>query len=104
MILADGHLIGNSFAPLSYHSFGVPPILEDELPMYDPSKDLSQLGDGFDIIPVPFSVSPLSVLEKVRAFATPKAKWDGLTLEASKWKDVMVNCRPDFGSLSTHAC
>jgi hypothetical protein len=68
----------------------VPP-LEGNLQVYNPGKDLTQLGEGFDIVAVPFTVSPISLLDKVKSMITPKTEWQGLTLEALKWKDTMVS-------------
>lgn len=85
-------MIGNAFAPLSYLSFGVHSI-PDDIPLYDP-KDLSQLGKGYEIAAVPFTVSPFAVTEKIRRMIGKKGKADTITsVDESSWKEVMVSLR-----------
>lgn len=80
---------GNPFAPLSYLSYGTQ-VIPDDLAPYDPSTDLIQLGEGFDVVPIPFTVSPLGLLKKIRSIVGKRREWEGLILEPDKWKDVMV--------------
>lgn len=84
---------GNPFAPLSYLSFAVPP-LPDDLPTYNPSKHLRQLeDDGLDIVPVPFTVSPLGLSKLIRSRIGQSTRWENLKIDESKFKETMV-CLP----------
>ncbi|WOO79255.1 uncharacterized protein LOC62_02G002783 [Vanrija pseudolonga] len=89
----EGYIPGNPFAPLSYLSYAVPP-LPDELPTYDPSRDLKQLGDGYDIVPVPFTVSPLGMLDKIRREIGRKRVFNGIRVDESKWKEQLFAAYP----------
>lgn len=85
--------IGNPFAPLSYLSFAVPP-LPDDLPTYNPSKHLRQLeDDGLEIVPVPFTVSPLGLGKLIRSRIGQLTRWENLKIDESKFKETMV-CIP----------
>lgn len=90
--IKEGYVPGNPFAPLSYLSFAVPP-LPDELPAYDPQDDLKQLGDGFDVVPVPFTVSPFGLMSKLRK-TIGRMTWEGLKIDESKWKETMLAAYP----------
>lgn len=81
--------LGNPFAPLSYLSYATQRI-PDGLSAYDPSTDHSQLGEGYDVVPIPFTVSPLGLIKKIRSIVGTRREWHGLTLEEEKWKEVMV--------------
>ena len=83
---------GNPFAPLSYLSFAVPPLPSD-LPAYDPATHLSQLGSGYDIVPVPFTVSPFQLMEKAQGALGRGANWGGVKIDASKWRAPLVSRR-----------
>jgi len=85
--------IGNSFAPLSYISYATQPI-PDDLLVFEPGKELSQLGEGYEVIPIPFTVSPLGLLKKVRSIVGSRRDWRGLLLDEPKWQEVMVRRCP----------
>ncbi|WRT70351.1 uncharacterized protein IL334_007349 [Kwoniella shivajii] len=89
----EGYVPGNPFAPLSYLSFAVPP-LPDDLPQYNLSEDLTQLGDGFEVVPVPFTVSPLGLAKKVRKSIGKHKKWENVVIDESKWEDTMLAAYP----------
>lgn len=89
--VSDWRHLGNPFVPLSYLSFATQE-LPDDLPEYSPSSDLKQLGDGFDVVPIPFTVSPLGLLKKLRNMVGKSTEWKGLTLEEAKWRETMVRC------------
>ena len=61
-------------------------------PEYDPSRDLKQLGDDFEIVPVPFTTSPLTVLRRLRKIIGHQEDWEGISFDATKWKETMVGC------------
>ncbi|ADV24177.1 hypothetical protein I315_06137 [Cryptococcus gattii Ru294] len=91
---SDAYVPGNPFAPLSYLSFAVPP-LPDDLPTYNPSKHLRQLeDDGLDIVPVPFTVSPLGLSKLIRSRIGQSTRWENLKIDESKFKETMVACYP----------
>ncbi|OCF77255.1 hypothetical protein I204_01241 [Kwoniella mangroviensis CBS 8886] len=89
----EGYVPGNPFAPLSYLSFAVPP-LPDDLPQYNLSEDLTQLGDGFDVVPVPFTVSPLGLASKLRKLIGTMKQWENVTIDESKWEEIMLAAYP----------
>ncbi|KAK8853095.1 hypothetical protein IAR55_003796 [Kwoniella newhampshirensis] len=89
----EGYVPGNPFAPLSYLSFAVPP-LPDDLPTYDPSSDLTQLGEGFDVVPVPFTVSPLGLAKRIRNMVGGRKNWENVTLDQTKFEDKLLACYP----------
>ncbi|WVW86024.1 hypothetical protein I302_108062 [Kwoniella bestiolae CBS 10118] len=89
----EGYVPGNPFAPLSYLSFAVPP-LPDDLPQYNLAEDLTQLGDGFDVVPVPFTVSPLGLAKKLRKTIGTRQKWENVTIDESKWEEIMLAAYP----------
>jgi hypothetical protein len=82
-------ITGNPFAPLSYLSFAVPP-LPDDLPRYNPAKDLRQLGEGYDVVAVPFTVSPMSLVKRIRGIMGRRTSWEGIRLDETEWKEDMV--------------
>jgi hypothetical protein len=81
-------LLGNAFAPLSYLSYAVPP-LPDDLPRYNPTKHLRQLGDDTEIVAVPFTVSPTAVIKRIR-YLVGRRTWEGVGLDERDWKEAMV--------------
>lgn len=81
--------LGNPFAPLSYLSFSVPP-LPDDLQSYQPDTDLIQLGEGFEVVPVPFTVSPLGLLDRLREEVGRRTTWNGVRFDESKWTEQLV--------------
>ncbi|WVO12489.1 hypothetical protein L204_100089 [Cryptococcus depauperatus] len=90
----EAYVPGNPFAPLSYLSFAVPP-LPDNLPAYNPSKDLRQLeNDGLEVVPVPFTVSPLGLLRRIRKSIGKRSEWENLIANESKFKETLVACYP----------
>lgn len=86
--IADS-MLGNPFAPLSYLSFSVPPLPE-ELKPYNPDKDLTQLGEGFEVVPVPFTVSPLGLVDRIRSEIGKRTTWNGIRFDQSKWTEQLV--------------
>jgi len=80
---------GNSFAPLSYLSFSVPP-LEADLPQYNPAADLKQLGEGFNIVQVPFSASPMGLAKLIRDSVGAKPESGGVVFDTESWKEKIV--------------
>ncbi|KAK4689355.1 hypothetical protein P7C73_g748, partial [Tremellales sp. Uapishka_1] len=90
--IREGYVPGNPFAPLSYISYAIPPLV-DELDTYDPQRDLTQLGEGFEVVPVPFTASPLGVIGKLRKMIGRRSDWEGLKIDESKWKETMVGGR-----------
>ena len=52
--------------------------------------DLQQLGEGYDIVQVPFTVSPFGMMEKIRRAVGRKGRFEDLTIDESLWKEVMV--------------
>ncbi|ORY26691.1 hypothetical protein BCR39DRAFT_599686 [Naematelia encephala] len=91
--LRGGYVPGNPFEPLSYLSFAVPP-LEDELPVYDPVKDLKQLGNGYDVVPIPFTVTPFDLVKKIRQDMGVLTIWEALTVHEDRWTEKMLACYP----------
>ncbi|KAL1409969.1 hypothetical protein Q8F55_003968 [Vanrija albida] len=91
--IREGYIPGNPFAPLSYLSYAVPQ-LEDELPTYDPSRDLNQLGEGYEIVPVPFTVSPFGMLDKIRREIGRNRTFHGFRIDESKWKEQLLAAYP----------
>ncbi|WWD19509.1 hypothetical protein CI109_103970 [Kwoniella shandongensis] len=89
----EGYVPGNPFAPLSYLSFAVPP-LPDDLPTYDPASDLTQLGDGYEVVPVPFTVSPLGLAKKIRDMIGGRKNWENVVLDQSKFQEKLLACYP----------
>ncbi|WWC91582.1 uncharacterized protein L201_006528 [Kwoniella dendrophila CBS 6074] len=89
----EGYVPGNPFAPLSYLSFAVPP-LPDDLPQYNLSEDLTQLGDGFDVVPVPFTVSPLGLAKKIREEIGSYSRWENVIIDEKKWEETMLAAYP----------
>lgn len=81
---------GNPFAPLSYLSFSVPPLADDLQP-YNPDRDLQQLGEGFEVVPVPFTVTPLGILERLRTEIGKRTTWHGVRFDESKWAEQLVS-------------
>lgn len=79
---------GNAFAPLSYLSYAVPP-LPDDLPRYNPTKHLRQLGDDTEIVAVPFTVSPMAVIKRIR-YLVGRRTWEGIRLDERDWQETMV--------------
>lgn len=88
LAVREGYVPGNPFAPLSYLSYAVPP-LGDDLPTYDRGRDLNQLP-GHDIVEVPFTVDPIRFAEKLKD-RVGRTELDGVSIDASKWKEVMVS-------------
>ena len=95
----EAYVPGNSFEPLSYHSLAVPP-LGDDLPVYRPERDLTQLGEGFEIVPVPFSATPFGLLDLIKKELGKRVEWEGLTILPEEWKETMV-CLPGIPSTAT---
>ncbi|WVQ73017.1 hypothetical protein IAR50_002580 [Cryptococcus sp. DSM 104548] len=90
----EGYVPGNPFAPLSYLSFAVPP-LQSDLPEYDPSNDLEQLRDyGLDIVPIPFTVSPLGLINHVRRLIGGSKRWEHWKIDEKNIEEKMVACYP----------
>ncbi|ODO10257.1 hypothetical protein I350_02486 [Cryptococcus amylolentus CBS 6273] len=93
MSVTEGYVPGNPFAPLSYLSFAVPPLYSD-LPEYNPSKDHDQLKDyGLDIVPIPFTVSPLGLVNHIRRLIDKKT-WDHWKIDEKKIEEKMLACYP----------
>ena len=75
---------------------------------YDPSKDLEQLGEGFEIVPVPFTASPLGLLEKMEQAVGSYPKFEGLAFDKPTWKPTLVRverkvpCAYETGRLLSH--
>ncbi|RSH91720.1 hypothetical protein EHS25_009089 [Saitozyma podzolica] len=90
----EGYVPGNAFAPLSYLSYAVPP-LPDDLPRYNPTKHLRQLGDDTEIVAVPFTVSPMAVIKRIR-YLVGRRTWEGIGLDERDWNETMVACYPLF--------
>lgn len=90
----EGFVPGHSFAPLSYISYAIPP-LQTPLPTYNPAKDLRQLGEGFDIVPVPFEISPVDVVDRIRKEIGRRTEWEGWRIDERDWKeeDMLVSTR-----------
>ncbi|WVR07790.1 hypothetical protein IAU60_004833 [Kwoniella sp. DSM 27419] len=89
----EGYVPGNPFAPLSYLSFAVPP-LPDDLPKYDLKEDLTQLGDGYDVVPVPFTVSPLGLAKKLRKMIGSSARWENVIVDEKDWEETLLAAYP----------
>ncbi|WWC71888.1 uncharacterized protein I206_105847 [Kwoniella pini CBS 10737] len=89
----EGYVPGNPFAPLSYLSFAVPP-LPDDLPQYNLAEDLTQLGDGFEVVPVPFTVSPLGLAKKIRKTIGSNKRWENISIDESKWEETLLAAYP----------
>ena len=68
------------------------PPLPDDLPAYDPQEHLKQLGEGFDVVPVPFTVSPIGLMKKLRK-TIGRMTWEGLKIDEGKWKETMARPR-----------
>lgn len=75
---------------MSYLSFAVPP-LEDHLQPYRPETDLNQLGEGFEVVPVPFTVSPVGLLERLRSEIGKRATWEGVKFNETLWQEKLVS-------------
>lgn len=88
----EAYVPGNPFAPLSYLSFAVPP-LEDHLEPYRPDTDLKQLGEGFEVVPVPFTVSPIGLLDRVRSEVGSRQTYQGIKFDERQWKEKLVRTR-----------
>lgn len=67
------------------------PPLEDHLEPYRPETDLKQLGEGFDVVPVPFTVSPVGLLERIRSEIGRRTTWQGIRLNETQWKEKLVS-------------
>jgi hypothetical protein len=68
----------------------VPP-LEDQLAPYNPETDLGQLGEGFEVVPVPFTVTPLGLLEKLKSEMGRRTTWEGVKFDLSTWNEKLVS-------------
>ncbi|EIW71792.1 hypothetical protein TREMEDRAFT_67961 [Tremella mesenterica DSM 1558] len=90
--ISEGYVPGNPFAPLSYLSFAIPP-LPAELSEYNPEEDLKQLGEGNEVVEVPFTVSPLGLLKRLRQ-VVGRTTWEGFRIDQSKWKDTLFAAYP----------
>ncbi|WVR00360.1 hypothetical protein IAU59_007503 [Kwoniella sp. CBS 9459] len=89
----EGYVPGNPFAPLSYLSFAIPP-LPDDLPSYNLAEDLTQLGDGYDVVPVPFTVSPLGLEKKIRRTIGSGTRWEGVIIDEKRFEEIMLAAYP----------
>ncbi|OCF32211.1 hypothetical protein I316_06125 [Kwoniella heveanensis BCC8398] len=89
----EGYVPGNPFAPLSYLSFAILP-LPDDLPSYNLAEDLTQLGDGYEIVPVPFTVSPLGLEKKIRRTIGSNTRWEGVIIDEKRFEEIMLAAYP----------
>ena len=82
-------IAGNSFAPLSYLSFANAP-LEDELPTFN-EESLNQLGPGMEIAAVPFTISPLAVVDHLRNQLPARPASGQVVFDKDTWKEFFVS-------------
>jgi hypothetical protein len=58
---------------------------------YRPESDLQQLGDGFEVVPVPFTVSPVGLIERLRSEIGRRTVIEGVKFDETKWKEKLVS-------------
>jgi hypothetical protein len=51
---------------------------------------LKQLGEGFDIVPVPFTVSPIGLIDRIRSEIGRRTTWQGIKFNETQWKEKLV--------------
>ena len=64
--------------------------MPDDLQPYNPDRDLIQLGEGFEVVPVPFTASPLGLLGRLREEVGRRTAWRGIKFDESKWTEQLV--------------
>jgi hypothetical protein len=51
---------------------------------------LKQLGEGFEVVPVPFTVSPIGLLHRIKSEIGRRTTWQGIKFNESQWKEKLV--------------
>lgn len=81
---------GNSFAPLSYLSFANQDFDSELLP-YNPSEDLDQLGEGWEVVPIPFTASPFGLIEQAKSNFGERAELGDRVFDVKTWNPSFVS-------------
>jgi hypothetical protein len=66
-------------------------LIENEIPVFDPERDLTQLGDGVEIVAVPFTVSPLGLFDMIRTkLGKGIQQYNSVAFDMSTWSEDIV--------------
>lgn len=67
---------------------------KNELKEYNPREDLNQFGSGYEIIEVPFNVSPFGVLDSARRKVGHNCHVNDMRIDERDWKTNLAAAYP----------